>query len=148
MPRQLTSQEAHEFLDSKPGWIVLTTVGPDGFPHSVPLGYFRLGDEILLGVRANTLKLRNIQYNPKVSLVLETGSTMADIKGLMVQGTATVHTEPDDLLHFAREAAKRRGVLEEDLPTEPRPGAAYIRVTPHRLRSWDYSEDPPRSRGH
>ena len=146
MPRQLTLQETHEFLDSKPGWIVLTTVGPDGFPHSVPLGYFRLGDEILMGVRANTLKLRNIQHNPKVSLVLETGSARADIKGLMVQGTATVHTDPDDLLHYAREAAKRRGAPEEELPTEPRPGAAYIRVTPHRLRSWDYSDDPPRRR--
>ena len=141
MPRQLTLQEAHEFLDSKPGWIVLTTVGPDGFPHSVPLGYFRLGDEILMGVRANTLKLRNIRHNPKVSLVLETGATRADIKGLMVQGTATVHTDPDDLLHYAREAAKRRGTPEEELPTEPHPGAAYIRVTPHRIRSWDYSQD-------
>ena len=146
MPRQLTLQEAHEFLDSKPGWIVLTTVGPDGFPHSVPLGYFRLGDEILMGVRANTLKLRNIRHNPKVSLVLETGSARADIKGLMVQGTATVHTDPDDLLHYAREAAKGRGTPEAELPTEPRPGAAYIRVTPHRLRSWDYSDDPPRRR--
>ena len=40
MPRPLTTQEAHEFLDSKPGWIVLTTLGPDGFPHTVPLGLF------------------------------------------------------------------------------------------------------------
>ena len=97
MPRPLTTQEAHEFLDSKPGWIVLTTLGPDGFPHTVPLGYFRLGDEILMGVRAHTLKLRNIGHNPNVSLLLETGSTMQDIKGLMVQGTATVHTEPDEI---------------------------------------------------
>ena len=43
MPRNLTIQEAHEFLDSKPGWIALTTIGPDGYPHTVPLGYFRLG---------------------------------------------------------------------------------------------------------
>lgn len=144
MPRKLSIEEAHEFLDSKPGWIILTSVGPDGFPHSVPLGYFRLGDEILMGVRANTRKQHNIQYNPKVSLLLETGSTMQDIKGLMVQGTATVHTEPAEILHYSREAARRRGVDEDDLPTEPRPGAAYIRVTPVRIRSWDYSEDPPR----
>ena len=65
MPRQLTQQETHDFLDSKPGWIALTTVGPDGFPHTVPLGYFRLGDDILIGVRANTLKIRNIRYNPQ-----------------------------------------------------------------------------------
>ncbi len=139
MPRQLSLQEARDFLDSKPGWITLTTIGADGFPHSVPLGYFRLGDEVLMGVRANTLKLRNIEENPKVSLLLESGTTMGDIKGLMVQGTATVHSGPEELLHFAREAARLRGVLAQELPTEPRLGAAYIRVPLHRYRSWDYS---------
>ena len=141
MPRPLTTQEAHEFLDSKPGWVALTTIGPDGFPHTVPLGYFRLGDEILMGVRNHTLKLRNIRHNPNVSLLLESGRTMADIKGLMVQGTATVHSEPAEILHYSREAARLRGTPEAELPTEPRPGAAYIRVTPHKIRSWDYSAD-------
>ena len=141
MPRRMTLQEVRDFLDSKPGWIALTTVGPDGFPHTVPTGYFRLGDDILLGVRNNTLKIRNIRYNPRVSLMIESGSTRQDIKGLMIQGNASVHTEPEELLHYAREAARLRGVAEVDLPTEPRPGAAYIKVTPHRIRSWDYSAD-------
>ena len=65
MPRKLSIQEAREFLDSRPGWIVLTTIGQDGFPHSVPRGYFRLGDEIIMGVKNNTRKLRNIQRNPR-----------------------------------------------------------------------------------
>ena len=141
MPRRMTLPEAHDFLDGKPGWIALTTVGPDGFPHTVPTGYFRLGDDILLGVRNNTLKIRNIRYNPRVSLMIESGRTRQDIKGLMIQGNATVHTEPDELLHYAREAARLRGVPEAELPTEPRPSAAYIKVTPHRIRSWDYSAD-------
>lgn len=141
MPRELTRQEAHEFLDSRPGWIALTTIGPDGFPHTVPLGYFRLGDDILMGVKANTSKLRNIQDNPKVSLLLEPGKPSRVIKGLMVQGTATVHSEPEEVLHYARESAKFRGVPEQELPTEPRSGAAYIKVTPKRIRSWDYTTD-------
>ena len=141
MPRPLTLQEAHEFLDNKPGWIALTTIGPDGFPHTVPLGYFRLGDEIVMGVRANTRKLRNIAFNPKVSLLLESGYSRDTIKGLMVQGTATVHSAPDEVLHYARAAARQRGVPEAELPAEPRPGAAYIRVSPLRLRSWDYSSE-------
>ena len=139
MPRKLTREEAHDFLDSKPGWITLSTIGHDGFPHTVPLGYFRLGDEILMGVRSQTSKLRNIQTNPKVSLLLESGKTGKDIKGLMIQGMATVHTDSKETLHYAREAAKRRGVSESELPTEPRPDAAYIRVVPQRFRSWDYS---------
>ena len=139
MSRRMSIEEAHEFLDSKPGWIALTTIGPDGFPHTVPLGYFRLGNEILMGVRSNTGKLQNIEDNLKVSLLLESGSSMQDIKGLMVQGTATVHSDPEETLHFAREAARRRGVAEPDLPTEARQGAVYIKVTPARFRSWDYS---------
>lgn len=139
MPRRLSLEEAHAFLDSKPGWIALTSIGPDGYPHTVPLGYFRLGTEILLGVRAHTRKLRNIQQNPKVSLLLESGRTRQDIKGLMVQGTAVIHDDPADTRHYAREAARLRGTPEEELPTEARPGAAYIRVTPVRYRSWDYA---------
>ena len=139
MPRQMSEQEAHDFLDSKPGWIVLTTIGSDGYPHTIPLGYFRLGNEILMGVRGNTLKLRNIQNNQKVSLLLESGKSRQDIKGLMIQGTATVHSSPEDTLHYAREAARLRGVPEQDLPTGAREGAVYIKVTPARIRSWDYS---------
>ena len=141
MPRPLTCQEAHDFLDSKPGWIVLTTLDPDGYPHTVPLGYFRLGDDIVIGVRSHTHKLANIEHNSKVSLLIETGSSMRDIKGLMVQGNATVHSEPSEVLHYSREAARLRGTAEPDLPTESRPGASYIKVTPHRFRSWDYSGD-------
>ena len=88
MPRKMSIEEAHEFLDSKPGWITLTTISADGYPHAVPLGYFRLGNDILMGVRGNTRKLKNIQGNPKVSLLLESGTSLQDIKGLMVQGTA------------------------------------------------------------
>ena len=141
MTRELTRQEAQEFLDSKPSWIMLSTVGPDGYPHTVPLGYFRVGDEILMGVRGGTRKLRNIQANPKVSLLLESGSTRKDIKGLMIQGTATLHTGPEETLRYAREAAKQRGVPESELPTEARRDVVYIRVVPERLRSWDYSPD-------
>ena len=111
MPRQMTQQEAHDFLDSKPGWIALTTVGPDGFPHTVPTGYFRLGDDVLLGVRNNTLKIRNIRYNPQVSLMIESGSTRQDIKGVMIQGNATVIDDPDEipaLCSRSRQTARRR----------------------------------------
>ena len=139
MPRKLSIEEAHEFMDSKPGWIALTTIGPDGYPHTVPLGYFRLGGDILMGVRGNTRKLRNIQENTKVSLLLESGRSRQDIKGLMVQGTATVQSKPEETLYYSREAARLRGVPEQDLPTEPRRDAVYIKVTPVRFRSWDYS---------
>ena len=54
MPAHMTDEEVKAFLDTKPGWIVLSTIGQDGYPHSVPLGYFLLGDDVYIGCRAGT----------------------------------------------------------------------------------------------
>jgi hypothetical protein len=71
--------------------------------------------------------------------MLEDGSSMADIRGVMFQGQARIVREPREALQLAREGARARGVPESDWPTAPRPGAAYIRMTPVKTLSWDYS---------
>ena len=138
MPRKLTDEQIEAYLDSRPGWAVLSTIDKDGFPHSVPLGYFRLGRDIIMGVRDGTRKVANVENNPNVSVMLEDGSTMADIRGVMFQGQARIVREPGEAVQLAREGARARGVPESEWPTEPRPGAAYIRMTPVRTLSWDY----------
>ena len=141
MPASLTKEEAHAFLDIRPGWLILTTMGRDGYPHSVPIGYFRLGEEIYVGGRQGTQRIKNIERNARVSALVESGETMQDIKGLLVQGEADVVTESEEALRLMREGAKQRGTPEEQLPTEPRPGVAYIRIRPQKYISWDYSRE-------
>ncbi|MGD9893719.1 MAG: pyridoxamine 5'-phosphate oxidase family protein [Dehalococcoidia bacterium] len=141
MAASMTPDEVNAFLDSRPGWVILTTIGRDGYPHSVPIGYFRQGDEIYMGGRLSTQRAKNIQRNPKVSLQIESGTTMADIKGVLIQGDADLVTEPDAVLPLLREASRRRGMPEDQLPTEARPGVAYVRVRPHKVISWDYGKE-------
>ena len=141
MPASLTPEEISEFLDSRPGWIILTTQSLNGYPHSVPIGYFRRGDEIYIGCRANTQKTRNIERDPKVSLLLESGGSMRDIKGLMIQGDAEIVLDDTERLSLMRAAASARGIAEADLPAEVTPGGAYIRVRPQRYISWDYAKE-------
>ena len=107
----------------------------------MPLGYFRFGRDIVMGVRDGTRKVTNVEGNPHVSVMLEDGSSMADIRGVMFQGHARIVRESNEALELAREGARARGVPESEWPTAPRPGAAYIRVTPVRTISWDYSTD-------
>ncbi|MGE3073613.1 MAG: pyridoxamine 5'-phosphate oxidase family protein [Dehalococcoidia bacterium] len=140
MPGKMTRDEVNAFLDSRPGWIALTTVSKSGHPHTVPIGYFRMGNDIYIGCRANTQKLKNIERNPKVSLMLESGGTMHDIKGICIQGEADVVLDPGAQLPLLRESMRQRGTPELQLPTEARSGAAYIRVTPTKIISWDYSK--------
>ncbi len=139
MPGKLSKDEVNAFLDSRPGWIALTTIGKDGYPHTVPIGYFRLGDDVLIGCRSGTQKLKNIARDPKVSLMLESGNTMQDIKGVVIQGEAAVVSDAAELLELSRAAARKRGVAEGQLPQQPPRGAAYIRVVAKKYLSWDYS---------
>ena len=141
MPRSLTDEEVEAYLDSRPGWAILSTIDKDGFPHSVPLGYFRYGRDIVMGVRDGTHKVANVESNPNVSILLEDGSTMADIRGVMLQGRARIVRDDTEALELARAGARARGVPESEWPTAPRPGGAYIRMTPVRTRSWDYSNE-------
>ena len=138
MQRAMTETELEQFIDSKPGWITLSTIGVDGFPHSVPLGYFRDGATIYLGCKDQTQKVRNIERNPKVSLCLESRSKMSDIKGALLRGTATIVRESKDRLSLHQLAAKQRGVADDDLPQSVSEGAVYIKVTNYTVTSWNY----------
>lgn len=138
---KMTEQEVYDFLDTRPGWLVLATIGADGFPHSVPISYFRLGGDIYCRCRAGSQKTVNIGRNPKVSALVEAGSKRPDIKGVMIRGTAEVITEPGEVLRLARESARIRGVPGDERPTVPREGAAYVRIGMERVISWDFSKD-------
>ena len=143
MPRQFSDEQIAAYLDSRPCWAILSTIDEHGFPHTVPLGYFRLGRDIIMGVRDGTRKVANVESNPNVSILLEDGSSMADIRGVMFQGHARIVRERSEALELAREGARVRGVPEPEWPTAPRPGAAYIRMTPVRTVSRDYASSTP-----
>lgn len=122
------------YLESRPGWMVLSTLGPDGFPHSVPLGYVLLGDRLYLGVRDGTQKVRNVEREPRVSLVLYTPRDRGPQRGVMIQGTAEVIRDPEDVQKVRRAAGRLRG--GEARSDTPPAGMLYLRVTPERIRRW------------
>jgi general stress protein 26 len=50
--------------------VILTTNGPDGYPHSVPMTYLSHGDHVVeFTTYARSQKVRNVERDPKVSLV-------------------------------------------------------------------------------
>jgi nitroimidazol reductase NimA-like FMN-containing flavoprotein (pyridoxamine 5'-phosphate oxidase superfamily) len=127
--QSLTSEEIWELVDSKPGWAALTTIEPDGFPHTVAIGYFRLGETLYCGCRAGTRKCRNLEGNPKAALMLDG----EPLRGVVFQGNARVIEGAAELLEIKRRLAEKRG---QTPPTEVPAGIAYIELRPERIRSW------------
>ena len=132
--RSMTPEELQEFLGAKEHWIVLTTIGQDGFPHSVPLGYFLYRGDIISGCKPATQKVKNVERNPRVSLLLENGrANPGHLKGILLRGEARIVRDDAERLELKREACRQRGV---PLPDEVKPGSVYIRVTPSKTVSW------------
>lgn len=98
----------------------LATVGADGVPHAVPLGwsYNPELDTIDIGGRDVTAsqKFRNVQHNPNVALVVDDVLPPWRPRCLMIRGRA------EALLDARGADGEDRG------PT--------IRITPTKINSW------------
>lgn len=110
--------------------MVLTTLDADGFPHSVPMGYFAHEGKLYLGCRRATRKVRNLQRNPRVSLYVDNGRGPKPHRVVSIQGEARLIDSPEEL-QAIRAASGRHEPLSE--------GVVYIEVIPVRFRCWEHS---------
>lgn len=91
----------------------LTTVRPDGRPVTVPVWFLvREDDTILIYSQPKKIKLRNLEHNPHVSLVLDMCDLGRDI--IRIEGTAREVPEEaaaDATPEYVRKYAERIGTL-------------------------------------
>jgi general stress protein 26 len=130
----MTENEIREHLQRKDQWMILTTLGNDGFPHSVPLGYFLVDNLVVMGCKDGTQKIKNIEREPRVSLLWENGRGANDLIGIMIRGLARVVRDDAQRLDLKSEACRQRG---EEIPTSVGEGFVYIEVRPVKTVAWN-----------
>ncbi len=100
----------------------LATIGRNGFPQVTEIWFLHDDGEIKLSLNTARLKTRNLQRDPKCSLLL------LDLENpyryLEVRGHAQV--EPDDDYEFANRLGAKYGA---DLKVHDRPGESRVVVT-------------------
>jgi nitroimidazol reductase NimA-like FMN-containing flavoprotein (pyridoxamine 5'-phosphate oxidase superfamily) len=135
----MSDAEIETYLDAGDEWAMLTTIGKDGFPHTVAIGYFRVGDDLYLGMRDDTQKIKNVVRNPKASVLVTASKTKGDVTGVMIQGDASIVRDDAERLELAREAARQRGLADAELPQEASPGGVFMKLTRHKAITWSFS---------
>jgi PPOX class probable F420-dependent enzyme len=121
MPGMTDFPETHrDLLDTQ--FASLATVGRNGFPQVTEIWFLHEGGELKLSLNTARLKTRNLQRDPKCSLML------LDLEGpyryLEVRGNARV--EPDDDYAFA---GKLGAKYDADLKVHDQPGESRVVVT-------------------
>ncbi|RSM67959.1 PPOX class F420-dependent oxidoreductase [Kibdelosporangium aridum] len=122
------SQQAREMLDN-PHTAVLATVNADGRPQSSVIFVKRDQDVVLLSTVKGRLKTRNMQRDPRVSLLVAANPG----KYVEIRGSVTITDDPTKAL--LKEMYDRyMGGAEP--PAEPDAERVVVRITPEKVYLW------------
>ncbi len=112
----------------------LTTVGGDGRPYTVPVGFVWEGQTLLIFSQPKKQKLRNIRKNPNVTLALDETERGRDV--VIVEGTAELIDDPQISMKMPAYVEKYGASIESMGWTLESMAADYsqaIRVTPTKI---------------
>jgi nitroimidazol reductase NimA-like FMN-containing flavoprotein (pyridoxamine 5'-phosphate oxidase superfamily) len=91
---RLSPEEQAEFLRANRK-CALATIDKDGFPHVLAMN-FQVHDGVYyMTSYGKAQKVLNIRRNPKVGIMVESGASYAELKGIMVRGECEVIDDPD-----------------------------------------------------
>ena len=141
----LTPEEQRRFLEAS-HTIILTSLDREGYPHSVAMWYVADPDgTVLMTTFAKSQKAVNLRRDPRCALLLESGRTYPELRGLLVRGRAALDGDVEHVLDvLARVHAKYNAPGPADGLREAMRGQArkrvVIRVRPERVASWDHAK--------
>jgi len=121
--------------DTPNAFAVLATVSPSGVPVATPIWFLADDDTILFSSALDSVKGRNIQANPQVSLCIMTEAS--HVRYVEVRGRV-VEISPDGWGVFSRRI-KRKYPGGDTLSDQTPPGMAIFKVVPDKAFAFDYT---------
>ena len=133
---RLSPDEQAQFLRDNPK-CALATIDKDGFPHVVAMGFYVEDGTFYMTSYAKAQKVLNIRRNPMVGLMVETGGSYAELRGVMVRGDCEIIEDVEtvrQVMNHRRNSpdSGRRGALDSA------PKRVVLKITPHKTASWDH----------
>ena len=141
---RMSDGEVRELLDSE-RVVIATSNGPHGWPHSMPLWYVPREGEVWIWTYAKSQKVRNLERDPRATLLIETGHEYTDLRGVMIEAEAVLHRDFETVVGFAEELTLRyaQGIssVEGDAKAAleaQAPKRVAIQFRPRRTATWDH----------
>jgi hypothetical protein len=140
----MSDSERDEFLATERVCRV-ATIGSDGHPHATPLWFGWDGVDLWLYSIVRAKRWADLQRDPRISAVVDTGVEYLELRGVEIIGTAEVVGEvprtgtPDPELAGIEKIFARKYMAGADEMFHDG-GHAWLRVRPTKIASWDFSK--------
>ncbi len=116
----------------------VATADARGVPHVVPVCHVLDGDRLYFGTGDEGRKVENLRANSKISLVADDYVEAWDaLRGLMVTGTATLHTKGPRFKRGRRLLYAKYPQYETDAALDEG-DSAIVEVTPTHVFAWGF----------
>jgi PPOX class probable F420-dependent enzyme len=141
--RQIRMSEAElaAFLEVQ-RTLICATVGPGGRPHLAALWFLPADGRLDCWTYAASQKARNLERDPRATLLTETGTTYQELRGVSLECDAELVRDPGQVLDLGVALAVRYGAHPSpDLHSGLAAQAAKrvgIRFHTTRVSSWDH----------
>jgi len=144
----MTAEEVMGFLDET-AILEVATIGRDGWPHLAPMWFVMDEDKIVFRSFTRSQKILNLQRDPRLTVLAETGDAYDELRGVMIKAEARLVEDPAVVLSiYGRLAAKYPMVgpdpvqlTEEELEEafgRFAPKNTAVVVEPVKTASWDH----------
>jgi len=138
----MTDDEIADFLVQS-RTATMASNGPTGVPHLVAMWYGVIDGKIYFETKTKSQKAQNLRRDPTIVAMVEAGDSYDQLRGVSVEGTATIIEADDDEYWAAAVDVYERynGPYDEslreilDFMMNKR---IVIRIEPARVRSWDH----------
>jgi PPOX class probable F420-dependent enzyme len=125
--------------------VVVASFGPSGWPHLMPLWYVPREGEIWIWTYAKSQKVKNLERDPRATLLIETGHEYGELRGVMVEAEAEIHRDVETVSEFGKQLTVRysEGIesVEGDAVAALQAQAqkrVAIHFHPRRTATWDH----------
>ena len=140
----MTTDEMRAFLDAGRD-LQVASLNADGTPHLVTMWYLRDGDDLCFWTYSKSQKVVNVRRDPRITVLVATGEAYEELRGVSINGTATVEEDRDAVLAFGEKVYEKHwGPIDNDMVREGVHvmGAkrVVIRASPLKTTSWDHSK--------
>ena len=141
---KLSEEELLELLDAE-RIAVVSSNGPQGWPHSMPLWYVPRDGVVWAWTYAKSQKVRNLERDPRATVLVEAGREYTELRGAMIEAEVSIHRDHDTVLAFAEELTLRcaegissvegdaKAALEAQAPKR-----VALEFRPLRTATWDH----------
>jgi PPOX class probable F420-dependent enzyme len=140
----LSEEETAQLLGSERIAIV-SSLGPRGWPHSMPMWFVPRGGEVWVWTYAKSQKVRNLERDRRATLLVQTGHGYAELRGAMIEAKAEIHRDFETVIGFAEELTLRyaegissvQGDAKAALKAQA-PKRVAIQFKAQRTATWDH----------